>query len=121
MKSGVHTGLAMFEKSASGLEIVQTSNERRLIFFRDQTRTDGPALAQTMLRLRVHVEGDEARYSFSIDDGKSFQDLGTATPIRFSWWKGSRPALFAYTTEPTDPGFVDFDWVHYQPIGPNPW
>lgn len=121
MKNGVHTGLAMFEKSASGLEIVQTSNERRLIFFHDQARADGPALMQTMIQLRVRVEGDEARYSFSIDDGKSFQDLGTATPIRFSWWKGSRPALFAYTTEPTDPGFVDFDWVRYQPIGPNPW
>ena len=50
-----------------------------------------------------------------------FKELGAPTPIHFSWWKGSRPALFAYTTQSTQPGAVDFDWVHYQPLGPNPW
>jgi beta-xylosidase len=121
IKSGVHAGLAMFEKSPSGLEIVQTGNERRLFFFHDRNETGGPVLSSAILQLRVHVEGDQARYSFSVDDGKSFQDLGNDTQIQFSWWKGSRPALFAYTAEPANPGFVDFDWVHYRPIGHNPW
>jgi hypothetical protein len=67
------------------------------------------------------VEGDEAQYSFSTDDGQSFRQLGGPTQIHFSWWKGSRPSLFAYTTQPVDPGVVDFDWVHYQPLGVNPW
>jgi beta-xylosidase len=123
MKSGVHAGLAMFEKSASGLEVVQAGSERRLFFFHLQNRTPGPVLRQGILQLRVHVDGDEAHYSYSLDDGKSFQDLGTATPIRFSWWKGSRPAVFAYTTEQTDDGSgaVDFDWAHYEATGVNPW
>jgi beta-xylosidase len=123
MKSGVHAGLAMFEKSTSGLEVVQTGSERRLFFFHLQNRTPGPVLRQGILQLRVHVDGDEAHYSYSLDDGKSFQDLGTATPIRFSWWKGSRPAVFAYTTEQTDDGSgaVDFDWAHYEATGVNPW
>jgi beta-xylosidase len=121
MRSGDHAGLAMFEKLASGLEVVQTGNERRLAYFHFQDRVDGPVLAKNVLELRVLVTGDEARYFFSLDDGQTFAPLGGPTPIRFSWWKGSRPSLFAYTTEATDPGAVDFDWVHYEPQGANPW
>jgi len=118
---GVHTGLAMFEKDPSGLEIVQSGNERRLDFFHLAERVQGPVLSRPVIQLQVRVDGDQARYFYSIDSGKRFVELGTATQIRFSWWKGSRPALFAYTTEGVDPGFVDFDWVHYHPVGANPW
>jgi beta-xylosidase len=121
MKQGVHAGLAMFEQSASGLEIVQRGRERRLSFFHLPDPEAGPLVSANIIQLRVNIDGDQARYSYSLDDGKSFQRLGAATPIRFSWWKGSRPALFAYTTERTDPGAVDFDWAHYQAQGRNPW
>jgi len=121
MKPGVHAGLAMFEFSASGLEIVQSESERRLSFFRQHDHTDGPAFLQPLIQLRVEVNGDQAVYSYSLDDGATFRQLSEPTPIHFSWWKGSRPALFAYTTQPTQPGAIDFDWVHYQPLGPNPW
>ncbi|MGA8632054.1 MAG: glycoside hydrolase 43 family protein [Terracidiphilus sp.] len=121
IRRGVHTGLAMFEKSASGLEIVQTGGERRLEFFHLPDRIPGPVLSQSVVQLRVRVDGDQARYSFSVDDGATFEQLGTAAQIRFSWWKGSRPALFAYTTAASDPGDVDFDWVNYHPMGANPW
>ena len=121
MKSGVHAGLAMFEESASGLEIVQTGNERRLIFFHLGDHKDGPLLTRPIIQLRVHVIGDQAAYSYSLDEGKTFSQLGDAVEIRFSWWKGSRPALFAYATGAGDPGAVDFDWVHYRAMGQNPW
>ena len=121
MKAGVHAGLAMFEESASGLEIVQSGDARRLDFFHLSEHVSGPALTQTVIQLRVRVSGDQALYFYSLDDGKTFQQLGAATPIRFSWWKGSRPALFAYSTLNSDPGAVDFDWVHYQALAPNPW
>jgi beta-xylosidase len=117
MKNGVHAGIAMFEKQAGGLEIVQSGSERRIYFFHGQERTPGPALPQNILQLRVKVEGDKASYFFSTDDGHSFQPLGNSTQIQFSWWKGSRPSLFAYATQPGDPGAIDFDWVHYEPFG----
>jgi len=120
-KSGVHTGLAMFEKSASGLEIVQTGTKRHLDFFHLPDRVEGPAISQDVIQLRVQVEGDQAHYSYSIDDGANFRQLGTPTQIGFSWWKGSRPALFAFTTANTNPGAVDFDWVHYRALSANPW
>lgn len=121
MKSGVHAGLAMFEKAASGLEVVQSRDQRHLDYFHLTTHAVGPELKLSVLQLRVAVNGDQASYSFSLDGGRSFQPLGPVTPIHFSWWKGSRPALFAYTTQATDPGAVDFDWAHYQPLAGNPW
>lgn len=120
-KSGVHAGLAMFEQSASGLEVMQTGDQRRLVFFHLPDRTEGPIVSQSVIQLRVRVDGDQARYSFSFDDGATFEQLGSATRIRFSWWKGSRPALFSYTTGDSDPGAIDFDWVHYHALGANPW
>jgi beta-xylosidase len=121
IRPGVHTGLAMFEKDPSGLEVVQSGNERRLDFFHLADRVEGPLLSQPVIQLRVRVDGDRAQYFYSMNDGTSFEHLGTVTQIRFSWWKGSRPALFAYTTEAAGPGVVDFDWVHYHPMGANPW
>jgi len=130
IKPGVHAGLAMFDNSATGLEIEQDGHERRLNFFHLQEHTAGPNFSQKVVELRVRVDGDRASYSYSLDDGKTFHELGADTEIRFSWWKGSRPALFAYTTQAATPaseaggavtGAVDFDWVHYRPLGTNPW
>jgi beta-xylosidase len=125
IKPGVHTGVAMFDNSATGLEIEQDGRERRLNFFHLQEHTAGPDFSQAVIELRVRVDGDRASYSYSLDDGKTFHELGADTEIRFSWWKGSRPALFAYTTQASNPanqpGAIDFDWVHYRPLGPNPW
>jgi hypothetical protein len=37
--------------------------------------------------------------------------MGDAVPLaRFSWWKGSRPALFSFTRGQSG-GSVDIDWV----------
>jgi beta-xylosidase len=121
VKPGVHAGLAMFEKSASGLEIVASGDTRRLNSFRLSDITEGPIISQKVIQLRVDVNGDEARYYYSLDDGVTFQQLGVVSEMHFSWWKGSRPALFAYTTSASDPGPVDFDWVHYRALGVNPW
>jgi len=121
IKPGVHAGLAMFEKSASGLEVEQNGHERRLNFFHLGDHTAGPDFSKSVIELRVRVDGDLARYSYSLDDGRTFHELGVDAEIRFSWWKGSRPALFAYTAQAAEPGAVDIDWVHYEPLGPNPW
>lgn len=126
---GTHTGLAMFEASASGLEIIQSDTTRQLQYFHLTGPTSnptpntipGPALIQPTIQLRVHIEADTATYFYSLDNGATFQPVGPATPIHFSWWKASRPALFAYTTEAAPASPIDIDWVHYQPTAENPW
>lgn len=121
MKNGTHTGLAVFEKSPSGVEVVQSGNQRQVAYFHLAQRLPGPVISQAIIQLRIQVDGNQASYFYSLDDGRSFHSLGAATPIHFSWWKGARPSLFAYTTGAADPGGVDFDWVHYRPLGENPW
>lgn len=118
MKDGDHAGLAMFEQAASGVEVVQAGGVRSQGFFHGSQTVDGAArLAGASVLLRVRVDGDSATYFSSVDEGKSFQPVGPAVRIAFSWWKGSRQALFAYTTQQSsDAGHVDFDWAHYVPV-----
>lgn len=118
MKDGDHGGIAMFEQAASGVEVVQAGGVRSLGFFHARDSVAAPTqLAGGIVLLRVHVEGDTATYFYSLDEGKTFQPIASPVRIGFSWWKGSRPALFAYTTaHAADAGHVDFDWTHYQPL-----
>jgi hypothetical protein len=120
MQDGDHAGLAMFEQAASGVEVVQAGDVRSLRFFHTHDEVAGAApLAAGVVLLRVQVEGDTATFSYSLDDGRTFQQIAAPVGIRFSWWKGSRPSLFAYTTAHTaDPGDADFDWVRYRPLEP---
>jgi hypothetical protein len=99
---------------------VDAGGARSLGFFHGSEKIDGAAqLASGVVLLRVHVDGDTASYSYSVDEGRSFQSIGPAVVLKFSWWKGSRPALFAYTTERSaDAGHVDFDWAHYLRVVP---
>jgi len=118
MKDGGHAGIAMFEQAASGLQIVQSGGVRSLSLFHRGGETPGPSsLSARLVQLRIHIDGDSAAYSYSLDDGKTFQKIGEPVRLAFSWWKGSRPSLFAYTTaKDGDPGYVDFDWAHYTPL-----
>ena len=118
MKDGDHAGIAMFEQAASGVQVVQAGEVRSLSFFHTRDEVAGPTqLPGSVVLLRVQVEGDTADYSYSLDDGKTFQPIASPVRIGFSWWKGSRPALFAYTTaHSADAAHIDFDWAHYKPL-----
>ena len=119
MEDGGHAGLAMFEKSASGVEVVQQGAVRTLDYFHLGERQAGPVVTGGTVDLRVRVVVDTASYFYSVDGGKSFEPLGPSVPITFSWWKGSRPALFAYTTHAEgSAGYVDFDWARYRALEP---
>jgi beta-xylosidase len=128
MQEDVRAGLAMLQKNPNGLQVVQQSGKRKLQFFTADETTDGPELETNTLELRVRVQGDRVLYCYSLDKGRSFHTLGLETPITFSFWKGSRPALFAYKAMASSPptlqppansardGWIDFDWAHYQPL-----
>ncbi len=113
MQDGTHTGLAMFESGASALEITQQQGKRTLSFWQAKGENSEGTPVGGSVQLRVLVGGDTATYSYSLDEGKSFTQLGPKTAIHFSWWKGSRPALFAFSTASSPAGSVDIDWVRY--------
>lgn len=120
MKPGAHAGLAMFGKFASGLQVVDTQNVRRLNWFHLPLQGSSISISGNVLELRVKVDGNTARYSYSMDHGRSFHRMGQAVQLRWTWWKAPRPALFAWTTSAADPGVADFDWAHYRCLGTKP-
>jgi beta-xylosidase len=113
-QAGDLTGLAMFEQNASGLAVRADRAGRHLEYFHGADVIAGPAGFKDSLQLRVAVTGDIAQFSYSRDGGLTFEPLGPATALHFSWWKGSRPAVFNYATGGAPGGFVDLDWARIQ-------
>jgi hypothetical protein len=96
------------------MQAVPSGQEARKASF---PKAKNSLLLLLILLLPTPHHGDSVNYSYSLDDGKTFQPLGPTVPIIFSWWKGSRPALFAYTTEDAlANAYVDVDWARYKRI-----
>lgn len=110
--AGQRAGLAMFGAGVGAIGVIKIDTATRIVFSSLGRDTLGPALPANSVELRVSVADQVARYSYSLDGGRTFVEAGQAVLPRFSWWKGSRPALFSYG----DPaqrkeGVADFDWV----------
>ena len=94
-------GLAMFGVQPSWIAVVQRSGRRYLDFAEAGAETLGPPLTSAatdaretrasptpgFVTLRLQVIGGRVRYSYSLDNGRTFRDLGTRADMRFSWWK----------------------------------
>jgi hypothetical protein len=91
--------------------VVQTAGARRITWSSAGAQLAGPAITGSQVQLRMSIADETVAYEYSTDEGASFQPLGTGAKLRFSWWKGARPALFSFTTADGDAGHVDFDWV----------
>ena len=110
---GQRAGLSMFGVGPSWIGAVRDGGTNWLTLSAAGKDRRDIALKQPVIELRVAVSGDQkARYAYSLDGGRSFIPLGEAIPLSpFSWWKGSRPALFTYNTKAAA-GWIDVDWVH---------
>lgn len=125
-------GLALFGVQPSWIGVVQRHGRRYLEFAEAGKQTIGPPLdraepaaehdppppASASVTLRMQVADGRVRYSYSLDDGRTFRDLGTRADMRFSWWKAARPALFTFNTEAhaARGGIADFDWVRVRAL-----
>ncbi len=117
LSQGDRAGLSAFDRGLSGIGVVQSSRSRSVFLSAAGGEIAGPLVPdKTPLQLRVTIRGNTATYAYSLDDGKTFHRLGPPVELVFSWWKGARPALFAFNTVAESRGWVDFDWVHYRPL-----
>ena len=120
MKDGQKAGLAMFGRQPSWLGVVQTDGARHITFATAGVETAGPVVTSNALVLRMHVEDEQVRFAYSLDEGKTFRDFGTPAAMLFSWWKGARPALFTFNAITADAGapggIADFDWLHVRKL-----
>lgn len=118
LADGDRTGLSFFDKNLSYVAAQQAQGARSVLF--SVNGKDSPAIPITSpwVQFRGHLDVDTVTYSYSLDDGHSFHIIGEPVKLVFSWWKGARPALFAFNTSPSAPSksFVDFDWAHYRAL-----
>jgi beta-xylosidase len=116
MVDGQRAGLAMFGRRPSWVGVVQSEGARLLTFSYAGEEAAGAQVTGEAVVLRMRVEDEKVRYSFSLDDGKTFRDIGINTPMLFSWWKGARPALFTFTVNDSGAagGIADFDWIRFR-------
>ncbi|HEV8443146.1 MAG TPA: glycoside hydrolase 43 family protein [Steroidobacteraceae bacterium] len=111
LRDGQRAGLAVLQVQPNWIGVVQTAGARRITWSSAGAQLAGPAITGSQVQLRMSIADETVAYEYSTDDGASFQPLGTGAKLRFSWWKGARPALFSFTTADGDAGHADFDWV----------
>jgi hypothetical protein len=112
MADGQRAGLSLFGVRPSWIGVVRQGGKARITLADAGQEVAGEALATSVVDLRAEVGEDRTvRYSWRVASGEW---RATGQPIElspFSWWKGSRPALFSFN--PTGAGGVaDFDWFH---------
>jgi beta-xylosidase len=122
MRDGQRGGLVLFGVRPSWIGIVRDNGRNRITLASECREIFGPDLAGRTIDLRADVGIDQrAAYSYSIDGGRSFRPFGEPIPLApFSWWKGSRPALFTFTRAPAaagPPGSMDVDWFRVRRSG----
>ncbi len=112
MRDGQRAGLSLFGVRPAWIGVVRRDGRSRVTLSVEGEETSGPELSGATIDLRAAVAPDQTvTYSYSLDDGATFRPFGTAIPLsKFSWWKGSRPALFSFTRG-TPGGWIDVDWV----------
>lgn len=113
LRDGQRAGLAVLQVQPNWIGVVQTAGVRRLTFSSAGAQQAGPVISQVAVQLRLAIDDEKVSYSYSLDDGASFVPLGQTVKLRFSWWKGARPALFTYGD--SESGSADFDWLHVEP------
>lgn len=111
MTDGQRAGLGVLQVTPTWLGVVQTDGVRRLTYSRAGAQSAGPVLTGDAIQLRLDIAEEVANYSYSIDEGKTFTPFGEPSKLRFSWWKGARPALFSFTLDEHSGGHADVDWV----------
>ncbi|MBX6358471.1 MAG: glycoside hydrolase 43 family protein [Acidobacterium ailaaui] len=118
LRDGERAGVAMLDKAQSYLAVLHHAGANVLLFSENATDQPLAAISGKTLELRIRVMGDSASYFYSLNQGASFQPAGPPVRLSFSWWKGARPALFAFgtTVSAGSSGYVDFDWVRYAPL-----
>jgi beta-xylosidase len=117
MKDGQRAGLALFGVRPSWIGLVRNKGAVRVTLASEGDETPGPTVTAKAIELRAEVGIEQTvRYSYSLD-GRAFTPMGDAIPLaRFSWWKGSRPALFSFTRAAPGSarGWIDADWFHVE-------
>lgn len=119
MAEGQRAGLSLFGVRPSWIGVVRTGGRNVLTLANQGFEFPGIELPGATIDLRAEVGIEQTvSYSYSLD-GKAFVPIGAGIALsKFSWWKGSRPALFTFIKGDSgtrgQTGSVDVDWFRVE-------
>lgn len=118
-------GLALFGVKVPWIGVVHEGGANYLTYANAGEETRGIAIPGAAVVLRARVREDQSvQFSYAFNEKDQFTPFGPGTPLaKFSWWKGSRPALFTYikadvdearssggAAAPITSNYIDVDW-----------
>jgi beta-xylosidase len=120
MTDGQRAGVGLLKSRPCWIGVVQYGGSRHLTYASAGVETRGQTVGNEPVLLRMNIENETARFSYSLDTGKTYLPLGGRAAMRFSWWKGIRPALFSYSASEASRrlGYADFDWINIRQLAP---
>ncbi|HEX8601293.1 MAG TPA: hypothetical protein VF774_01500, partial [Pseudoduganella sp.] len=124
MAEAQRAGLSLFGVKVPWIGIVREAGANHVTYANAGEETRGPRIDGKSVVLRASVRSDQTvQFSWAPDDNGPFTDFGPVTELaKFSWWKGSRPAVFTYIRADSDEGkstgpvdrieqnYIDVDW-----------
>lgn len=117
-------GLTLFGVKVPWIGIVRENGVNYLSYSNSGEELRGPRIDAPAVILRAVVKQDQTvQFSYALQDQAPFKEFGPVTQLaRFSWWKGSRPAVFTYIKSDSDEArsarapnridrnYIDIDW-----------
>ncbi|NVM76705.1 beta-xylosidase [Duganella sp. SG902] len=104
-------GLTLFGVKVPWVGVVREGGVNYLTYANagEETRIGKIEAAAVILRALVK-EDQTVQFSYALSENGPYTNAGPVTQLaKFSWWKGSRPAVFTYV-KGDQTGYIDVDW-----------
>lgn len=111
MVDSQRAGLSLFGVKVPWIGVVQDAGSSHMTYSNAGEEIRGARIDATAVILRAVVKEDQTvQFSYALNEKGPYTELGPVTALaKFSWWKGSRPAVFTYVKGDTA-GYIDVDW-----------
>ncbi|SDG93489.1 MULTISPECIES: glycoside hydrolase 43 family protein [unclassified Duganella] len=104
-------GLALFGVKVPWAGVVRDAGASYITYSNAGVETRGAKIDAAAVILRAVVREDQTvQFSYALNEQGPYTKVGPVTELaKFSWWKGSRPAVFTYVKGDVA-GYIDVDW-----------
>ncbi|MYM69325.1 family 43 glycosylhydrolase [Pseudoduganella sp. FT55W] len=104
-------GLSLFGVKVPWAGIVREEGVNYLTYSNAGEETRIAKIDASAVILRAVVKEDQTvQFSYALNEKGPYTNVGPVTQLaKFSWWKGSRPAVFTYV-KGDKAGYIDVDW-----------
>jgi beta-xylosidase len=104
-------GLSLFGVKVPWVGVVRDGGANYVTYSNAGEETRGARIDAAAVVLRAVVKEDQSvQFSWALNEKGPYTNVGPVTQLaKFSWWKGSRPAVFTYVKGDAA-GYLDVDW-----------